>query len=82
MDIISKETSQSFILFRDNNIIPNFYFMSWSDEDSTDIRTLISNSNTIKELCDTLELKTFPCRICRIDEITHIYNSVNKEGLV
>ena len=73
MDIISKEASQSFILFRDNNIIPNFYFMFWRDEDSTDIRTLISNSNTIKELCDILELKTFPCRICRIDEITHIY---------
>lgn len=79
MDILNG----NIITFIDGScLFPEYYAINCRSMDVNKVKKLISKCTNIKDLIEKLDIKSGTCSICRVDEVTHIYNSVNKEDLV
>lgn len=79
MDILNG----NIITFIDGScLLPEYYAINCGSMDVNKVKKLISNCTSIQDLIEKLDMKSGTCSIWRVDEVTHIYNSINKEGLV
>ena len=71
------------IIFIDGScLFPEYYAINCGSMDVNKVKKLISKCANIKDLMEKLNMKSGTCYIWRVDEVTHVYNSVNKEGLI